>query len=89
MGLNASSDEWCHRSDDAIHGIDGVTKLVDDVLIQAESEEELKSRLYQVLERCKSHGITISKRKIHVGTPLKFAGFLITQEGIRPDPNKT
>ena len=35
MGLNASSDEWCRRSDEAIHGTEGVLKLVDYILVQA------------------------------------------------------
>ena len=35
MGLNASSDEWCRRSDEALHGLKGVVKLVDDILIFA------------------------------------------------------
>ncbi|TRY75148.1 hypothetical protein TCAL_09953, partial [Tigriopus californicus] len=35
MGLNASSDKRCHRSDVAIKGLPGVLKLVDDILVQA------------------------------------------------------
>lgn len=89
MGLNASSDEWCQRSDAALQGLEGVTKLVDDILIQAPDEATLHSRIRQVLDRCKAHGITISKKKLQIGQEVKFAGFLVTPKGIQPDPEKT
>ena len=40
MGLSASSDEWCRRSDMFLEGLD-LLKLVDDLLIQAQTHEEL------------------------------------------------
>ena len=33
QGLNASSDEWCRRSDAIVDGLVWVKKIVDDVLI--------------------------------------------------------
>lgn len=89
MGLSASSDEWCSRSDAALSGLQGVKKLVDDILIMASSEEELLERLDSVLERCRKHGITISKKKMRIGTEVKFAGYVLTPEGVTPDPDKT
>ena len=41
MGLSASSDEWCKRSDAALSGILGVHKLVDDILIEGSNYTEL------------------------------------------------
>ena len=52
MGLNASSDEWCRRSDEAIRGIPGCQKIVDDILIAAKTKEELFERIRLVLEGC-------------------------------------
>jgi len=37
MGLVSSGDEFCARTDRALAGIDGVFKLVDDILIYGES----------------------------------------------------
>jgi transposase InsO family protein len=88
MGLSASSDEWNRRSDEALSGLPGCTKLVDDVLVQAASLPELMHRLEAVLVRCRRFGITISKSKILVGNKIKFAGFVISPEGIYPDPDK-
>ncbi len=51
MGLCASGGEWCHRSDPALEGLAGVTKLVDDILIQAVNEKEPLKKL-KVFEDC-------------------------------------
>ena len=88
MGLNASGDEWCARSDHALAGLQGVTKLVDDILIQAATEEELFQRIREVLQRCRDHGIYISERKIAIGSSIKFAGHIISDQGVLPDNDK-
>jgi hypothetical protein len=89
MGLSASSDEWCNRSDAAIHGLPGVLKLVDDILVQASSEDELLERVTAVLDRCRKHNMILSLKKMEYGASVTFAGFLIGKDGIKPDPEMT
>ena len=72
MGLNASSDEWCSRSDIVIEGLPWTRKIVDDILVWA--EEELMERTRIVLSRCKELNITISRKKLQLGTEFGFAG---------------
>jgi hypothetical protein len=88
MGLNASSDEWCARSDAALEGLQGVHKIVDDILVAAESWPQLRERVTAVLRRCREHGITLAGDKAQVGSEVKFAGFLVGSNGVRPDPAK-
>lgn len=88
MGLSASSDEWCARSDAALHGLEGVLKIVDDILVQAPTEPLLLQRLGAVLDRCRQHGITLSKKKLAIGSQVSFAGYTIGSTGITPDPSK-
>ena len=88
MGLCSSSDEFCRRSDEAIKGMQGVQKIVDDILIHACSMETLFQRIRDVLQRCRKHGITISKKKMQIGQQVKFAGYLVSQHGVQPDPEK-
>jgi hypothetical protein len=64
MGLSSSSDEFCKRTDDAIRGIPGVIKVVDDILIQASSYKQLEERLRLVLQRCRMRNITLSRTKV-------------------------
>jgi hypothetical protein len=54
MGLNASSDEWCARSDAALEGLEKTRKIVDDILVWASTWEELCGRVREVLRRCKN-----------------------------------
>ena len=88
MGLSASSDEWCRRSDRAIEGIPGVRKLVDDFLVEGETLAELRLRIRRVLDNCRRFGITISKRKLEIAKEVKFAGFRVSADGVVPDPSR-
>ena len=62
-------------------------KIVDYTLIWADSKEELEGRMRTVLQRCKE-GITISMKKFEIGSKLKFAGHIVSDEGIRPNPEQ-
>ena len=88
MGLNPSGDWWCQKSDEALSGLQGVVKMVDDVLVQADTKEELFTRIRAVLERCRQHGIVMSKSKLEVGQRVKFAGHVVSHEGVSADPDK-
>jgi len=87
MGMNSTSDEWNIRSDDALHDID-IQKIVDDVLLQGETEQEVLNLLVKCLERCRKHNITLSRKKVEFGESVRFAGFVISKGGIKPDPER-
>jgi hypothetical protein len=88
MGLNASSDEWCARSDVALEGLTGVQKIVDDILVYAPTMQDLALRARAVLARCAQHGITLADTKAQLGTAVQFAGYAVGADGIKPDPDK-
>ena len=88
MGLSPSGDWFCKRTDDALAGLDGVVKLVDDILVSAPTKEALYTRVRAVLDRCRSHGITLSKKKLSVGQSVEFAGHTIDADGVRPHEDK-
>ena len=88
MGLSSSGDEFCARTDEAFSGLSFVSKIVDDILVQAPNEEILRSRVVQILDRCQKFGITLSKAKFDVGKRVTFAGHVFTPEGVRPEPAK-
>ena len=64
-------------------------KIVDDILIWAPTLDFLEKRILAILERCANINVTISKKKFTIGTEIPFAGFLISDHGIKPDPQKT
>ena len=53
QGLNASSDEWCRRSDAVVEGLLWSRKIVDDILIWAPDMTTLQSRIEEISSRCK------------------------------------
>ena len=89
MGLTSSGDEFCARTNKALSGIPGVHKLVDDILDYGENYNELLDRIKLVFERCQEWGITLSKDKYQFGSEVKFAGYIINEEGTKPDPKLT
>ena len=84
MGLNSSGDEFCRRSDDAIRYLEGILKLVDDILVFASSYDKLFQHVEAVLQHCMQHNITLSKKKIEIGKRVTFARFDISSEGHSP-----
>ena len=88
MGLNALSGKWCCQSDVLIRGIPWARKIVDDKLIWAEDMEQLTLQTRTILDRCREHNITISKKKLEMGKRIHFFGNIISDEGIQPDEEK-
>ena len=90
MGCNASQDWWNKVSDQVvIDHQDFSAKIVDDILVWAEDYDELYERMRKILLKCQELGLTISEKKMQVGEEVKFAGFMVTSAGIKPDPEKT
>ena len=56
--------------------------------ILAENMNELMERTRIILERCRESNITISKKKLELGSSINFAGHIISDKGIRPDDKK-
>ena len=90
MGLVSSSDEFNIRSDAAVMDFLHLwlLKIMDDMAIQGETLQEVFCRLRMVLKRCRKAGIKLSLAKLSVSRSIKFAGFIISSDGISPDPAK-
>ena len=86
MGLSCSSDEWCRHSDEAIEGLGFARKIVDDILIWAEEIPQLHERIRIVAKRCSELNILLSKKKLEIGSEISFAGLLLSEKGVKPDP---
>ena len=87
MGLT-SSGRILSSTRQSSRGIPGVFKLVDDILMLGDSVEQLLDRVKAVSKRWEEHRITLSETKYQVGTEVKFAGYLVSDKGTKPDPEK-
>ena len=88
MGLSSSSNEWCRHSDRVVEGFPWCKKIVNDILIWAPSLTALEDRLHKVLQPCSDLNITLSQSKFRIDRSLKFAGCIVSDEGMKPDPDR-
>lgn len=62
---------------------------MNDILIHAKSSKELETITCRVLDRHTSAGLKLNKEKCCFDKPtVKFLGHLVTDEGLKADPNK-
>jgi hypothetical protein len=88
MGLSATSDDWCRKSDFVIEGNENTKKIVDDILCWGTTMQELMTKLDTILLRCKAIGITLSIKKFKISKEVAFAGYVVKQGAIRPSPEQ-
>jgi transposase InsO family protein len=64
--------------------------FLDDILIHAENLEMLEERTIKVLDRLRRHNLKLDPDKcVFCAKEVKHLGYLISGEGIKPDPGKT
>ena len=61
---------------------------MDDILVWAVTSSELESPLNSILERCNQLHVTLSRSKFHIDDTLKFAGCVLSDKGVFPDPDR-
>ena len=88
MGLSPSSDGFCVKSDNILHPVPDLLKIVDDALLQAATKEELLKKLAIALQCCRQHNLTLSREKMILGQEISFAGYVIGKHGVKPDPRR-
>ena len=76
MGFVASGDWFNTLTDRVLGDVPGVQKEVDDILGQAVDNAGLAEQLREVLQRCHDNNITLSKKKMEVGSPGSWWGCL-------------
>ena len=89
MGLSCSSDVFCSRTDDILASVPNLLKIVDDALLQAPTKEILLKHLRIALQACREGHLTLSRSKVMMGQSIPFAGYIISKDGVSPDPRRT
>ena len=91
MGLKNASGTFQKLMELILAGLDTKSCLVylDDVILFNKTEEEHLDTLREVLERIQAAGLKLKTQKCRFARrEVTFLGHLISEEGIRPDPNK-
>ena len=89
FGLVCAQDYFQMKMDQIFEGIEGVTPLVDDILISGSTREEHDLTLRKALDRAKQRNLKLNPDKLTVGVQqVEYFGHLVTSEGLKPDPAK-
>ena len=73
--------------DKVIAGLEGVFKIIDDILIYAPSLSIMKKRNRAFLDHCRLHGVTLKRTKSERAvTEVDFGGFRLSKTGIQTSP---
>ena len=90
FGISSAPELYQRRMHTILEGLDGVTGLIDDMLIHGKDEAEHDARLVKVMERLRAATVTLNSEKCAFRKPsVKFLGQLISKNGVNADPEKT
>ena len=69
--------------DKVVSGLQGIRKIVDDVLVYSPMSA-LKKRVHDFLDRCSMHGVTLKRSKSQIAVrEADFGGFHLSETGIQ------
>ena len=91
QGYLSSGDNYSRYTDSILEDCPTTTehrdweKIVDDIITWSETIEEAFYRICSLLSHCNKNGLVFSPRKFRFARrEVEFAGFLITDTGIKP-----
>ena len=92
MGLKTASAMFCRFIDNVLGDLkwESVLTYIDDLLIASKTMTEHITILSTVFDRLDKANITLGAKKCHIATDsVKFLGHIVSEDGVRPDPQKT
>ncbi|GBM66685.1 Transposon Ty3-I Gag-Pol polyprotein [Araneus ventricosus] len=89
FGLCNASATFQRFTDEVTRGLPGVYAFVDDILIASKNHEDNYQHLKTLFSRFDEYGLCINVSKCIFGTStIDFLGFNLSENGIKPLPDK-
>lgn len=89
QGIKPAATIFQQMMETVINKMPQVFPYIDDVIVASDSLEEHINQLKQVITRLNDYGFSLSLEKSQFfKTELKCLGFIISQEGLKPDPDQ-
>ncbi|KAK6184246.1 hypothetical protein SNE40_006752 [Patella caerulea] len=89
FGISSGPELFMKRMCKILEGLEGVSCLMDDIVVFGISQEDHDLKLRKVLTRLREHGLTLNKSKCSIGkSEIKFLGQIVSEQGIRADLDK-
>ena len=90
FGIKSAPEHYQRKMSQILEGSDGYISIIDDMLIHVKMQEEHDCRLKVVLKRLDDMRATLNAEKCEFSKrEVKFAGYVLNEEGIKSDPEKT
>ena len=89
MGTVVAMDIFQSKLDSIFIGMEGVTRIADDMVIVGRDEMEHNRNFLAFMEKCISNKLTLNSEKIQFKqSQVSFYGHCWSKHGISPDPKK-
>ena len=89
MGTVVAQDIFQSKLDSIFIGMEGVTRIADDMVIAGRDEIEHDRNFLAFMEKCMSNNLTLNLEKIQFKqSQVSFYGHCWSKQGISPDPKK-
>ena len=90
FGIKSAPEHNQRKMSQILEGSEGYISIIDDMLVPGKRQEEHDCRLKAVLKRLDYVRATLNAEKCEFSKKeVKFAGYILNEEGIKSDPEKT
>ncbi|XP_053400675.1 uncharacterized protein K02A2.6-like [Mercenaria mercenaria] len=89
FGVSAAPILFQNELRQALQGLTGVLNIADDIVCYGKTREEHDINLRALFQRLQERNLTLNKKKCSFGqSKIKFYGYVFSESGISPDPDK-
>jgi len=89
FGLRNAAQTFQRFINEVSYGLDFCYAYIDDILVASSTEEQHEAHLKQLFTRLSEYGVRINSAKCVFGVnKVQFFGYLVTEEGTQPLPEK-
>ena len=95
FGISPAPEEFQHRLDQALTGLEGCKAIADDILVlgcgatDEEAARDHDENLTGLLERCREKGIKLNSGKLQLRRKeVSYMGHVLSADGLKPDSEK-
>ena len=89
FGIKSAPEAFRKKMSQVLEDIDGAEAIVDDFLVWGRDIQEHDARLKKVVDRVKEVNLKLNPKKYQIRKEeIPYVGYLLTKDGLKPDPEK-
>ncbi|XP_042145244.1 uncharacterized protein K02A2.6-like [Ixodes scapularis] len=89
FGISIAPEIFQRAMHQVLQGLEGVSVVMDDILVWGGTKTEHDENLKRVLERCRSYNLRLNKKKCRfLQQSVRYLGHIVTNEGLALDPGR-